>query len=165
MSVCSYSFICYCRRSLFFFLVALQELKINRPSKYPGPETPHLNWPDVLARLVLFLFFASARILALYMCSVVGERALGGRSGCLDRSPCMPFVDFCWFCPVVLSCEIGNRGTAEYFPWADEGVKFLGLSSSTGLAACPIHLAQLALPLLFLQTPPTPLTHPNPEPP
>lgn len=27
-----------------------QELKINRPSKYPGPETPHLNWPDVLAR-------------------------------------------------------------------------------------------------------------------
>ncbi|CAN0065105.1 unnamed protein product [Ectocarpus sp. 12 AP-2014] len=27
-----------------------QELKINRPSKYPGPDTPHLNWPDVLAR-------------------------------------------------------------------------------------------------------------------
>lgn len=30
-----------------------QELKINRPSKYPGPETPHLNWPDVLARSVV----------------------------------------------------------------------------------------------------------------
>ncbi|CAM9317920.1 unnamed protein product, partial [Discosporangium mesarthrocarpum] len=27
-----------------------QELKINRPSKYPGPDTPHLNWADVLAR-------------------------------------------------------------------------------------------------------------------
>lgn len=32
------------------FFVVQQELKINRPSKYPGPETPHLNWPDVLAR-------------------------------------------------------------------------------------------------------------------
>ncbi|CAM9858846.1 unnamed protein product [Ascophyllum nodosum] len=26
-----------------------KELKINRPSKYPGPETPHMNWPDILA--------------------------------------------------------------------------------------------------------------------
>lgn len=34
-----------------------QELKINRPSKYPGPETPHLNWPDVLARYDLWLIF------------------------------------------------------------------------------------------------------------
>lgn len=33
-----------------------QELKINRPSKYPGPETPHLNWPDVLARYDLSSF-------------------------------------------------------------------------------------------------------------
>ena len=29
-----------------------QQLRISRPSKYPGPMTPSLSWPDVLARLM-----------------------------------------------------------------------------------------------------------------
>lgn len=43
---------------IFIYLfISIQELKINRPSKYPGPETPHLNWPDVLARSVSVGYF------------------------------------------------------------------------------------------------------------
>lgn len=27
-------------------------LQLSRPSKYPGPATPHVSWPDILARLM-----------------------------------------------------------------------------------------------------------------